>query len=487
MGCPLFLCVDIGTSSLKASYIDGKGRSRGFVRVPYTRPGPADAADWEAAFTRALGALRQGASGFEPAGSEPAGPEPAGLEPDALCISGNGPTLVPLTTEGRALSPLHWYRGGAAAGGAVPQDSPSLFLPTAAAFLGENPRDYERTRYFLSSQEWLSFRCGAEPVTVLPAPAYEPYYWDDAQCAALGLDRGKFPPFAGLGSFIGKVSAEAAETFGLRRGLPIIAGGPDFIMALIGVGAVEPGIFCDRAGSSEGINLCSAVPFRAPELRTLPHVEEGLWNLGAILPSSGRHFDWFRELTGQTHRDYGEVLGELLPPPVSGGGEGRGVWETGEGILFPWIPSPGKGISAFLMNAPGGLRRAALGRAVLESLGFSVREALDTFRRYGFPVKEMRLSGGQGKSPLWNQFKADITGCTLLAPEIIDGELAGDACAASLALGEYGSLSQAAAEMVRIGQTYRPSPQAAPLYEERFRIYRELREKAGDWLSRIVL
>lgn len=477
----LFLCVDIGTSSLKASYIDGAGRSRGFVRVPYARerPGPADAGDWEAAFTRALGALRREAMAL---GAQ-------SLEPDALCISGNGPTLVPLTAEGEALGPLHWYRGGAAEGGAVPRDSPSLFLPSAAAFRRENPRDYERSRYFFSSQEWLSFRCGAEPVTVLPSAAYESYYWDDAQCAALDLDRGKFPPFAGLGSPIGKVSAAAAETFGLRRGLPIIAGGPDFVMALIGVGAVKPGIVCDRAGTSEGINLCSAVPFRAPRVRTLPHVEEGFWNLAVILASSGRYFEWFRDLTGQTRRDYGDVLGELLPPPPPscGGGEGRGLWEAGEGLLFPSISSPGKGVSAFLMNASGGLSRAALGRAVLESLGFSVREALDTFRRHGFPIAEMRLSGGQGKSPLWNQFKADITGCTLLEPEIIDGELAGDACAAAAALGEYGDLSQAAAGMVRIARTYRPSPEAAPRYEERFRAYRDLREKAASWLSGIIL
>ena len=392
MGSRLFLCADIGTSALKAAYIDGEGRSRGFVRATYTRerPGPVEAGDWEAAFSRALEALRR---------------EAGSLEVDALCISGNGPTLVPLTGAGEALSPLHWYRGGAASGGAIPQDRPSLFLPSAAAFLGEHPRDYERTRYFLSSQEWLSFRCGADPVTVLPAPAYEPYYWDDLQCAALHLDRGKFPPFAGLGSPIGEVSAAAAETFGLRRRLPIVAGGPDFVMALIGVGAVKPGIVCDRAGSSEGINLCSAVPFRAPELRTLPHVAQGLWNLGAILPSSG----------GSAPYERGSALYERGSAPPLGN-----------------------------YGTPFG--------------GFPVREALDTFRRYGFPITEMRLSGGQAKNPRWNQFKADITGCTLLVPEIIDGELTGDACAAALALGEYGSLSQAASGMVRIGRIYRPHP-----------------------------
>lgn len=458
----IILCADIGSSALKAAFIDTKGRGHGFVRKAYSRErlarGAVDGSDWEKALALAIGELSR---------------EAPGIKPDALCISGNGPTLVPLTREGKPLVPLHWYTGRAD----TPKQLPSLFLPHAAEFLQENPGDYERTRYLFSAPEWLSFRCGADPVTVLPSPLYEPYYWDEAQCQKFGLDRAKFPPFVPLGSPIGKVSSEAAGHFGLPRGIPLIAGGPDFIMALIGVGAVTPGIVCDRGGTSEGINLCTSVPVYAAGLRTLPHVEGGLWNLGAVLPVSGRFFEWYRELTGQTDRGYAELLAELIE-------ESGSALSSGEGLFLPALPFPGPPPTADLfMAGPGLPDRIGFGRAVLEALGFLVRDALEIFSGCGFSIKEMRLSGGQSKNPQWNQLKADITARTLLVPEIRDGELAGNACVAARSLGEFSGLSQAVSGMIRFTESYTPSPQGASRYTERFHAYRELREKARSFLA----
>ncbi|MDR0588934.1 MAG: FGGY-family carbohydrate kinase [Spirochaetaceae bacterium] len=466
----IILCADIGSSALKASFIDAEGHSHGFAREAYSRErlnrGAVTGSDWEKALVRAVGELSQQAPG---------------LNPDALCISGNGPTLVPVTQGDESLPPLHWYRERKGAQG-ISEPLPSLFIPYAAGFLQENPEEYEHTRYLFSAPEWLSFRCGAEPVTVLPSPLYESYYWDEIQCRKFGLDQGKFPPFVPLGSPIGRVSTGAAECFNLPRGIPIIAGGPDFIMALIGVGAVEPEIVCDRAGSSEGINVCTPAPVYIPGFRTLPHVEGGFWNLGAILPVSGRLFDWYRELTGQAGGGYDELLEELIgkSPPADSGID----LSPGEGLFFPALPFPGKPSKAGLFTVfPGLLHRAGFGRAVLEALGFLVRDTLETFRAQGFPITEMRLSGGQGKNARWNQMKADLTACTLLLPEIRDGELGGDACVAARALGEFSSLPQAIAGMIRFSGSYVPSPKRVSRYTERFQAYRELTEKARSFLE----
>jgi xylulokinase len=87
----IILCADIGTTSLKAAYIDFQGRLRAFTREPYPQDklyqGAIEAGDWEAAFDRALGGLSAAAGD---------------LRPGAVCISGNGPTLTPVTWDGRA-------------------------------------------------------------------------------------------------------------------------------------------------------------------------------------------------------------------------------------------------------------------------------------------------------------------------------------------------------------------------------------------------
>jgi xylulokinase len=464
----IILCADIGTSSLKAAFIDTDGHPQGFTREAYgPGPGPTassvSAMDWERALARALGVLFSQTA----------------CTPDAICISGNGPTLVPLTHDGETLAPLYWYQGPL--GSTAPQKAsapPSFFLPHVLRFVRERPGDYAKTRYLFSAQEWLSWRLGAGAVTALPA-SYEPYYWDDAQCESLGLDRGKFPPFVGLGAVIGHLSPDAAHRLsGLAGGLPeerfpagipIIAGGADFIMALIGTGAIEPGMVCDRAGTSEGINLCAAFPdtARTPqlpgELRVLPHVSPGLWNVSVIIPSSGRLFEWYRTLTGQECRPYDDTLTELIP------GTGTPACPLAPGAFFFPENTP------ILIGRSGLFSRVELGQAVLLSLGFTVKAAIDTLARNGFPVTEMRLSGGQSKSRRWNQLKADLTGVPLLVPELPDGELGGDAVLGAIALGEAADLREGIARIVHIQERYIPDPHAAAVYREQFQAYRQLR------------
>jgi xylulokinase len=462
----IILCADIGTSSLKAAFVDTDGHARGFTRQTYGA-GPVCAGDWERAFARALGNLFS---------------KTDGCIPDAICISGNGPTLVPVTHNGEPLPPLHWYQGPLAA----PRIR-AFFLPQGLRFSREHPGDYAKTRYFFSTQEWLSWRLGADPVTALPA-AYEPYYWDESQCETLGLDRGKFPPFVGLGTVIGRLSPDAVRRLsdlagGLPEdrfpaGIPIIAGGADFIMALIGTGAVTPGMICDRAGTSEGINLCAGSfgpegpPPLPGELRVLPHVSPGLWNISVIIPSSGRLFEWYRTLTGQERRPYDDTLVELIS-------------EKAPGVLSP-------GVLFFPENNPVLIGRSGLwspvelGQAVLLSLGFSVKAAMETLAYNGFPVTEMRLSGGQSKSHRWNQLKADITGLSLLVPELRDGELGGDAVLGAIALGEAADLREGIGRIVHIQERYIPDPEAAAFYAAHFPAYREQQKLLGAALHEVL-
>ena len=438
----IILSVDIGTSSLKAALIDLDGRLKAFSRMAYSAGGGITGAeDWERAFVRTVGDLHAQA------------PD---LGIDGICISGNGPTLVPIGRGGEALPPLYWSDAKTL----LPPEgkSDSFFLPHAAWFKKNSPAEYEKTRLFMSSHEWLASRLGAEALTVLPSELYEPWYWDDEQLRLFGLDRDKFPPFVKMGNVMGKVSTDAARLAasfpGLKSGTPIIAGGPDFITALIGTGVSGPGDVCDRAGTSEGINICASgrppeTAVRGKGFRVLPHAVEGLWNVGAVIPSSGKLFERYRIETGQENRDYGELLEELISP--------GGWWDKPSGM-------------------PGD-EKTARGRDVLLSIGFSVRFALESLALSGFAVKEMRVSGGQGKNPLWNQLKADITQVTLMIPDIQDGELAGNAVLSALALGESSSsgkagLAEMMNRMIRFRKAYKPRSETASLWGKKFRYYR---------------
>jgi xylulokinase len=418
-GDPVILCGDIGTSSLKGALVDSGGRELAYARSAYG-VGEVRAGDWEKALGLVVGEL--------------AGPG-RDRRPDGICISGNGPTMVPVDAGGESLPVLHWRE----AGGGVPgssgdplayRDEASFFLPRIARFMAEEPERYGKTALFLSSQEWLSLRLGAEAVTVLPQDAYIPYYWEDERVLRRGIDIKKFPPYVKMGSIIGKVSREASSRFPgsfIRPGVPLVAGPPDFIAALIGTAALEPGEVCDRGGTSEGINLCAASPPPAAEgFRALPHAREGCWNMGAVIPSSGKLFEDYRRETGQERRPYAELLAELIS---RGPGDEKGLPE-----------------------------RTLRGRRVLRTMAAQVRAAVEGFAGLGFAIRRMRLSGGQSKTGLWNQFKADLTGLTLMAGDIRDGELAGDAVLGLLALEGLGleAMPRRAKELVRFSGIYTP-------------------------------
>jgi xylulokinase len=418
---PLVLSADIGTSSLKAALIDSDGSLAAFARKAYSiRPaysaypawaGAALTTVWENALEEAISVLFAEYAAL------------TGLNAadrlEAICISANGPTLVPYTIDGKSLPPLLWCDGrvaGAASGESV--EAKSLFLPHVAWLAQNEPALYEKTKYFISAQEWVSFALGAEPTTALPNSLYEAYYWDKSQCASFGLDMAKFPPFVEMGRVIGGVSEKAAQRFSLKPHTRIIAGAPDFIAALIGTGVVEQGLVCDRAGTSEGINLCASLPetSEAPTfdgLRNLPHIHEGRRNLGCVIPQSGSLFDQYRMESDQWHCNYDELLRSTIQE------KGRGY-------------------------------------ATLATMALQVKNALGTFQKNGFTITEMRVSGGQAKSKLWNQLKADLTGCVLIIPKIADGELAGNSCLAAVALGRAKNIGEAAARLFREKERYEP-------------------------------
>jgi sugar (pentulose or hexulose) kinase len=258
---------------------------------------------------------------------------------------------------------------------------------------------------------------------------------------------------------MGKVSVEAARICGqgLKSGIPIVSGGPDFITALIGTKTVRPGDVCDRAGSSEGINVCAVEAQVSAGLRVLPHAASGLWNVGALIADSGRLFEWYRKAAGFEERPYGDLLEELIPS-----GYDPGIFA---GDFF--TPS----VKAF----PPLHDKTRLGRSVLSTIGFSVRSAIERLERSAFPVKEMRVSGGHGKNPRWNQLKADISGVSLLVPEIPDGELAGNAVLAASALGSEPctvDFLSAAQKMIRFREVYKPTDETASFWDERYRLYK---------------
>ncbi len=405
---------------------------------------------------------------------------------EAVVISGNGPTLVPVGKDGRPVDfAITWMDRRAVEEAKIVSQAvgfnidPSFALPKVYWMYKNKPDKYRDTVHFLHCPEFVNFFLTGEAKTILPAEGFKRYIWSEEVLERLGLEGNKFPDFIRPGEIIGNVRSEATDVLGIPTGIPVIAGGPDFVMSLLGTATVAPGRVCDRAGTSEGVNLCSTERVSDSRLLSLPHIIEGYYNISGIISTSGKAVEWFKNITGKASLDYETLFEDLCQ--VEPGADKLIFLPYLAGERSPiWDPNA-RGVFVGLSLKHG---RKEMMRAVVESVGFAIRDVLSIMEENGFTIEDMRVTGGQAKSPLWNQIKADITGKSIIVPECTDAELNGNLSVAFMALGYSESLSEAAERAFRVEKVFQPDPSLRTLYDDLFdaykRIYGSLKEIFAD-------
>jgi xylulokinase len=434
----MILACDIGTTTVKVGIIDHKGELKAYGRLslsdPYGRQ--FSAREWRRAFKQAVHELDAAVV----------------KKIRAVVISGNGPSLVHV---------LLWHRQPAASN--QNGSRRSYFLPLLARLKASDPRIYEKTNTVLPCPEYICYLLTGRAAALLPNSAFRDYYWSDKEITELGLDREIFPELIDLSAAFGKTTRSAGSELAIPCGVPVYCGGPDFLMALLGSGVIVPGCTLDRAGSSEGINHCAAQKIVHGNLRTLPGLLRGTYNVSGILPMSGR----LLEQAAGSFFPRSEVFKAACFKALT-------VKPGSRGLLFiprlmqKNIPHGNKNpLGSFLgLRVDHGPHEKL--RAVMEALAMQLGTKLKILREQGFDIGEMTICGGQTRSPGLVQMKADILKVVIKPPVVTDAELMGGACAAYYALGEYHTLRQAAQNMVRFSQEFKPRKEYSRVYDDLF-------------------
>ena len=391
------LCADIGTTALKVAVIDTLGKVVSFSKQIIK---PQDisfiAKDWQNCFEKGVFECAGGCQDF-----------------DAICISGNGPTVA--TCAGRTVL---WNEPSTAA-----QSCPSLFLPKLAKLKELYPSEWENSEYILSGPEYLIYCLTKKAVTNLPEERFLPAYWDKNQLSCYGFskeDAKKLPPFVKPGYIAGA-----------WNGIPVICGGPDFVSALIGTNTLESGKLCDRAGSSEGINLCTDKPIYAPGIRTLPSIIPGLYNLSVLIEKSGSLISHFRTDINliEKHKNTFNQIFEYCYQDK---------------------------------NSEGYRILCQIKKEVYEAVELLKETALKNNLKF---IPKMTVTGGQAKNEQWLADKANAAGISICVTNCPDSELLGDAIIAQVALDEYKTLKDAANSMVHETKTFEQSSSKMKIFK----------------------
>lgn len=428
------LSIDIGTSSLKAGLIDESGSLLAFERERFVKEKPASM--WLDAFCMCAKKIFQ---------------EQKHNPPSAISISGNGPTLAFLhkTKEGKNTADiLLWneeiFENAEKKSIQNEYQGSSLFIPRILAYFASfsgSIKTIEKLRSIqkiFSGPEYLVWQLTGVAHTLLPEPRFQPAYWTDEELKSYGITKHLLPPFIQLGKQSGKLEKSFYSIFSKDISLnetlniPVFCAGPDFTSAIIGTNTLEPGRICDRAGSSEGFNLCtnwplfSAIPEEnSPiytQIRNLPSVISPFFNASTLIPDSGTRFSQVKRQSSFAKKSYTEYVEYLL----------KNQDDDGYKIMLE------------------------LAKECKIAFDILYESYTDKLLKEGFDKKIKRkvvVTGGQAKNEAWLKLKANIMNIEIDIPECLDAELIGNASIAFWGLGFFTSVDKAAQKLCKIKKT----------------------------------
>lgn len=282
--------------------------------------------------------------------------------------------------------------------------------------------------------------------------------WSERVFERLGLDRGMMAPIRYPSEILGEVTAEAAAQTGLKAGTPVLVGGGDYPVALLGSGVCKPGLASEVAGTSSILTLVAEKPVLDPEISNVG-TPEGNWGAFVLLEAGGDSARWARRAFHDNATSYGDIL------------QGAATAAAGSDALFflPFLVGERLGAHCnsraqfFGLTARHGLPQ--MHRAVLEGVAFAVNRHLRIMERAtGTRPETLIASGGGAKADLWLQIKASIYGKRILIPAEPECGLVGCAILSAIATGDASDPAAAASRLVRIGREVLPDPAQQEIY-----------------------
>ena len=484
----MFLGIDLGTSSLRAALVDEQGQLQGLGAAEYPilsqRPGFAeqDTESWWLALKLAVGqALR----------SARAMPEAV----KAIGLSGQMHGTVLVGESGLPLArAIIWADQRSAAeaeelnntlGFAMLSEvagnriSPGFMAATLLWLRRHEPGMLEHARYALLPKDYLRL-CLTGAAASEPSDASSTLLldirtrqWCAALACAVGLPIEKLPPLLPSHAEAGRLRSEAAETLGLRAGVPVVAGAADQAAQAMGNGILSRGIASCTIGTGGQFLQPSASPTPDPQLRVhcFCHALPDRWYVMAATLSAGLSLRWWRDVLGLPPEGAYELLSE----------EGAKAPPGAEGLLFlPYLlgertPHMDPLASGALVGLTIRHTRGHIARAIMEGVTFSLREGAEVIEALtGRAPETVVASGGAAKSKLWLQLQADIFNRPITTVVGQERAVVGAAMLAAIGTGFFASFEEAARAWVQFGQRIQPEPQRAQFYADLYQRYRAL-------------
>ncbi|MDZ7295643.1 MAG: xylulokinase [candidate division KSB1 bacterium] len=348
------------------------------------------------------------------------------------------------------------------------------------------PHHYERVRTILLPKDYVRFRLTGTFATEVSDASGTLLFdvknrrWSKELLEILDIPRHFLPECAESPVATAKVSRVAAEQTGLREGTPVVGGGGDQAAGAVGTGVVSKGVISSTLGTSGVVFAYADKPETDPQgrLHTFCHAVPGAWHMMGVMLSAGGSLRWFRDALCHEEiveaKQRGIDVYELLTAAAAQ------VPPGAEGLLFlPYLagertPYPDPNARGVFIGLSLRHTKAHMVRAVLEGVTFGMRDSLEIMRAQHIEARQIRASGGGGRSALWRQIQADVFGAPVSSINVEEGPAFGVALLAGVGTGIYATVPEACQATIRVVSETTPRAEVTAVYERYYRLYRSL-------------
>ena len=338
----------------------------------------------------------------------------------------------------------------------------------------KEPEAYRRASAVMMPKDYINFRLTGEiamdrteaACSFLMDPSTGD--WSAEMCDRLDLDRHKLPTIRNPLEILGSVDRRASAETGLRQGTPVLVGGGDFPVALLGSGVSRPGQGSEMIGTSCIVTLVDDKPLIDPAISNIGTVD-GNWGAFMLLESGGDAMRWARRAFHEKSLSYTDIVVKACEAPA---GSDR--------LLFmPYLAGERFGAHRnaraqfFGISAGHGLPH--MHRAVLEGVAFACRRHMQILEGVADRKFETIVASGGGvRTELWLKIKASVYDIPILVPAEAECGLIGCAALAATALGHYPTPADAASHLVHYDREILPDPRWVAQYAKMQPLFEKL-------------
>lgn len=476
----LYIGIDLGTSAVKLLLMDSEGKIQNIVSKEYPlyfpKPGWSEQnpGDWFAQTMEGIKELLADADKSQVAG---------------ISFGGQMHGLVILDEEDQVIRPAILWNDGRTyeecdyLNHVIGKEKLSRYTAnisftgfTAPKILwvqNKEPENFARIAKIMLPKDYIAYRLtGVHCTDVSDASGMLLFdvknrCWSKEMCEICHVREEQLAKCYESYETVGTLLPEIAAELELPVSVKVAAGAGDNAAAAVGTGTVGDNM-CNISLGTSGTIFISSKHFGVDKynaLHSFVHADGKYHLMGCMLSAASCNKWWMDEIIGT--KEYAE--------------EQKQIAKLGENHVFflPYLmgersPHNNPNARGTFIGMTMDTTRADMTQAVLEGVAFALRDSLEVAKSLGIRLERTKICGGGAKSPLWKKMIANILNLKVDVIESEEGPALGGAMLAAVACGEYGSVEEIAAKIVKVVDTVEPEPELVEKYEKCYARFKQI-------------